>query len=354
MKSTPYLPILDISDLTIFNQLITYDKKRDLKSLSHNPLIEELDDKTRHRVIYSMLTPQKESLKIYDEVINGFAPQKVIDYLILLYKKITEIHNPEKINLVAVLRSGLPLTLLLSYIIYKVHNVKIQVSSISPNYINQIDISLFKNYIKNLNKDIKFIFVDGWCSEGVTYNIVKEFWNNLFPDKKFWYAVLSNLSLLEEKSLIYATRKDVLIPWSICQTDNLGLSNYFLHPIDGTSCAFIIPKDNLKIRNSEHVYRKLIDHKIKYKILFNEPCQEEIKHKYLINDRYDVGVVKLGINECIKSIDKKDDIKLYIKNTPENSYNEILKKYAKANSIKYQNTSKKQSFIIRNFNQKIN
>jgi len=161
MKSTPRLPILDITDLTIFNQLIVYNTKRNLKSLEHNPLIKELEDKIKHRVIYSMLVPKKESLEIYDEIINSSIPQKIIDYLILLYKKITKIRDPEKVNLVAVLRSGLPLALLLRYIIYKVHGTVIQVSAISPNYIEQIDIELFKDYIRNLNKDIESIFVDG-------------------------------------------------------------------------------------------------------------------------------------------------------------------------------------------------
>jgi len=68
-------------------------------------------------------------------------------------------------------------------------------------------------------------------------------------------------------------------------------------------------------------------------------------------NKYDPGIIKLGINECIKSIDKKDDIKLYISNTPKNSY-KILEKYAKINSVRYQYTSKKQSFVIRDFSQK--
>jgi hypothetical protein len=346
MKSKLHLPIFDINDLIIFNKFIVYSENRNLKSLVCNPLIRKLDSKIKNRVIHSMLEPNKESLKIYNEVINGSVSNEIIDYLILLYKKIIKIHNPEKINIIAIMRSGLPLAQLLRYLIYKIHGVKIKISAISPNYIDKIDINKFENYIKNLDKNTNSVFIDSWCSEGVTYNIIKKFWSNLFPEKIFWYAVLSNLSPIKEKSLIYATREDILIPWSICQTDNVGFSNYFPHHINEVSCAFVIPKEKIKIKDNDFVYRKLIDYKIKHKISLNESSQKYIKPKNI--KYYNTGIIKLGINECIKSIDKKDDIKLYISNS-KNPYNIILKKYAKVNSIEYQNTPNKQSFVIRKF-----
>lgn len=299
-----------------------------------------------------MIAPQKGSLKIYNEVLNGLASQKVIDYLILFYKKILEKHNPEKISLVAVLRSGLPLALLLRYIIYKAYNIEIEISAISPNYIDHIDINSFKNYINRFGNDITSIFIDGWCSEGVTYEIVKNFWDNLFPNKKFLYAVLSNVSSFKKEDLLYATNKDILIPWSICQTDNIGLSNYFLHPSDEKSCAFIVPKNKRKIKNSEPIYREIIDRKLKNKLTFKKIDQEDISADCPSYSQTDAGIIKFGVNECIKSIDKKDNIKLYISNESKNSYNEILKKYAKINSVKYQTISQRQSFVIRDFSQK--
>jgi len=352
MKSISYLPILDISDIKTFNRLLVYNKKRDFESLTRNSLIKELDSKIKHRVIYSMLIPQKESLEIYNEILDGPSPQKIIDYLILLYKKILGEHKPEKINLIAILRSGLPLALLLRYIIYKIHGIKVKVSAISPNYIDQIDIDSFKNYIGNFNNNIESIFVDSWCSEGVTYNIVKNFWIKLFPDKKFYYTVLSNLSSFEKEDLIYAVKKDFLIPWSICQTDNLGIGNYFLHPIDRKCCTFIIPENKRKIKNSEIIYRKIIDQRVKDKLDINELYQEDRTSRYPTRKQINISIIKLGINECIKSIDKKDNIELYINNASENPDNKILERYAKINSIKYQNTSKELSFVVRNFSQK--
>ncbi|MCG2700212.1 hypothetical protein L6274_04115 [Candidatus Parcubacteria bacterium] len=109
MKSISFLPVLDISDLKIFNQLVIYNKKRDFESLTRNSLIKKLDSKTKHRVIYSMLMPQKESLEIYNEALRNLSMQKVVDYLILLYGKILGKHDLKKIHLIAVLRSGLPL-----------------------------------------------------------------------------------------------------------------------------------------------------------------------------------------------------------------------------------------------------
>lgn len=118
-------------------------------------------------------------------------------------------------------------------------------------------------------------------------------------------AVLSNLSIYNNKDVISSTNQDILITWSICQTDNLGLSNFFLHPENKEPTSFFIPKNNRVIGDFLHKYIKMIDKRIgkeknKNNSFSNLRKRVTESHQNSSKSR----LVKIGINECIKSIDK--------------------------------------------------
>ena len=343
------LSVLDIEDLKIFNQVIPYVKDRMMCDLIKDDLITKLDDRVRQRVIASILTPNPMSLRLYQEVLNGVVVEDVVGYVIKLYKKLATSCCFERLFFVAVLRSGFLLAVLLRYIIYRRHKIKIDVVAITPNYIDKIFLDLFTDCVDQSNKDV--LFVDGWCSEGVTYNILKKFWQNLYPYKKFRYAVLSNVSRVMDGDLLWGTRNDVLAPWSMCQTDNLGLSNYFVHPTNGYSSAFIITADRKLLENSESIYREIVDRQLKDAGILNSlDSSPEIGN--LTIKQMPVSMIKFGINECIKAIDKRDKGDLYISNHLKKIYSDVLREYAKISGIKHRPTEQPYCFFVKNFSQK--
>lgn len=343
------LPVLDIEDLKIFNQIIPYNKDRTVHDLFKDDLVTRLDTRVKQRVVASMLIPDLMSLRLYRGVLNSIIVEEVAGYVIKLYKKLAASCCFERLSFVAVLRSGFLLAALLRYIVYRMCKIKIDVVAITPNYIDRIFLDLFTDYVGQANGDI--LFVDGWCSEGVTYNILKKFWQDLYPYKDFRYAVLSNVSRVMDDDLVWGTRNDILAPWSMCQTDNLGLGNYFLHPINGYSSAFIIPTDRRLLGNSEHIYRKVVDCQLKdggnLNLLDSSPEIDSLTTRQM-----SVGMVKFGINECIKAIDKRDNGDLYIGNHVEKIYSDVLQKYAKVKGIGYRPTEQPYCFFVKNFSQK--
>lgn len=344
--------LLNIESLKVFNQLLIYDKSRTVRTLLADPLIQKLELRVKNRVVSSMLTPKRAVLELYNEVMCSSIVDEIVDYVFVLCQSILSQYDydPRKILFVAVLRSGFPLASLLRYVIYRLRNIKVEVVAITPNYIDQIDIVSFRNHIDTDGSDKDVVFIDGWCSEGTTYTIVKRFWNNLFPNKDFKYVVLLNLSSIESDDLLCATGKDVLIPWSICQTDNLGISNYFLHPGTNRSCAFLIPGNRRKIQNSEISYRRIIDYRIRNGS-YPMDVQTNKRKKKSSNKKKAERLAKLGINECIKSIDKNDAVELYVNERISGSHANILKRYAQINSLPFQITSGENCLVVRDFSQ---
>lgn len=343
MKKISYLPILDCRDIPIFNPLTIYGDKRDIKSLSNNSIIRSLKGKLKETVTASLLFPKKAILKLHDDVINGPIMKCSVNHIIDLYNKIIEVCDFDNTLFVAVLRSGFSLAVLLRYIIYKIHDVEVEIIGITPNYIDYIYRDKLKRFISNENKLI--LFIDGWCSAGITYNIVKDMWDDLFPRQKFYYVVVTNPLAIKDNELLYETTEDILLPWSICQTDNIGLSNYFLNPSTNLSTAFYLPKKLRKIKNIEEIYRKFID-----KTLINQDKEyrndEEnyffndqiVSRKYILDtkSRNDIkkGIIKVGINECVKSLDKNDASEIIIDEKIDKLYEDFLKKYAQIYGVK--------------------
>jgi len=300
-----------------------------------------LKGKLRERVVASLLFPKEAILKLHDDIIRGAIIDRSVPHIIGLYDKILKVCDLNNALFVAVLRSGFSLAVLLRYIIYKIHNIEVEIVGITPNYIDNIYIDDFKKFISNKNKSI--LFIDGWNSAGITYNIVKEMWNNLFPKRKFYYVVITNLSTITDNELLYETTEDILFSWSICQTDNIGLSNYFLNPFTNLSTTFYLPEKLRGIKDIEKIYRKVID-----KTLINQnkkfPNRDYIyngeinSRKYTpnikIRDNIRRGIIKIGINECIKSLDKNDALEIVIDEKIDKLYENILRKYAQIHGVK--------------------
>jgi ribosomal protein L30E len=343
MKNISHLPTLDPGNIPIFNDIIPYHNKRDRRSLLNNRVIQSLRGRTKNRVVASLLLPSETSLKLHDDVIYSPIINDCIAHVIGLYRKIIEICNPNDILFVAVLRSGLFLATLLRYIINKLHNIEVKIVGITPNYINHMYIDEFKNLVSESNKSV--FFIDGWCSTGITYKYyIKKMWRSLFPKRKFYYAVVSNISPIKDSELLYETNKDVLLPWSICQTDYIGLSNYFLNPFTNLSTAFYLSKPMRKIQNIDRIYKKIINKIliIQGRKYLNSDDKEYCNYK--INKKIDLTKygpdVKIGINECIKTLDKNDALEILVDKKIDKLYYNLLRKYAKIYRVKIKTVDK--------------
>jgi|AntAceMinimDraft_4_1070372.scaffolds.fasta_scaffold13698_3 hypothetical protein len=336
------LSLLDIKDISISNPLIHYYGKRDFNSIKKDPLVEIISSQDQIKVVNSMSSPPIDILRLYDFVINDDYIEYFVRYVIDLYRKIERETHPKDILLINVLRSGFFLTVLLRYIIYKYYQIKVPIIGITPNYIEHTNIEKFKKFINFYNKK-EIYFIDGWISTGVTYNIIRNFWQSFFPSQKFNYAVISNTATLCDKKIIYSTDQDILIPWSMAFVDNIGLSNYFLHPSKNIATSFYIPKDSRKLENIEAHYRKIVD-----KVLLDEPPRKEffeqnyytnhisfnlrrLKKQLNISEESDI---KFGINEIIKDFEKGSTLKVFINPHIGALYLKIFKEYSKVYKIK--------------------
>lgn len=340
---------MNLNNHLVFTKLITYKKSRDIKTLSNDSIIRKLDKTVADRVISSMLVPSKNSIKLYNETFKKSIIDEVINLVINLNLKLFSSYDYKNLVFISVLRSGHFLTELLKHLIYKLYKIKIEVICVSPNYINNVNYT-FKNYINFSEKE--FIFIDGWMSRGVTYNVLKKFWEVQKIKKVFKMAVLSNLSINKNKDIISLTDRDILIPWSICQTDNLGLSNFFLHPENKEPTSFFIPNNNRVIGDFLHKCVIMIDKKIgkdKNKNRnFNKLRKGVIEFH---QNNYRGRLVKIGINECIKSIDKGDVKAMYVSKDLEEPYYSIFTKYCAINKIESQFTNKEYSYVVKRCSQ---
>lgn len=324
------LKFLDIKDVPVFNLILSCKGRRDYKTLSIHSVIKLISPKDRNKVIKSLLSPSEEIKKLHKSINNKQLASEFVGLLIELFNKIKEKSSPEKIVFISILRSGFSVATLLQYVFYKNLGVKIPIAALTPNFIKTIDKKAFKKFIKKHDKK-DIYFLDGWISAGTTYKIVKKLWNELFPNKKFYFGVISNISSLKNKELIFSTNQDILLPWNMALTDNVGLSNFFVHPRKNVATSFYIPKRLRKTNNMESHLRSVIDKNkhLKKQLFLNNNRSVAQKNKIISDDR-----VKVGINECIKSFEKGNAIKLLISSNIRKSYLLILKKYSKLNNLK--------------------
>jgi len=338
-----HLSLLDIKDIPISNPLIRYYGKRDFNSIKKNSLVQIISSQDRIKVVNSISLPPIDIFRLYNFVINDDYIEYFIRQVIGLYRKIERTAHPKNILLISVLRSGFFLTALLRYIVYKYHQIEVPIIGITPNYIEHTNIEEFKKFISFYSKK-EIYFIDGWISTGVTYNIIRNFWQSFFPNQKFNYAVISNTATLYDKKIIYSTDQDILTPWSMAFVDNIGLSNYFLHPSKNIAVSFYISKDSRKLDNIEAHYRKIVD-----KVLLDE-CfrkKEFFKQDWHTNhtpfnfesfrkqlDISEENDIKFGINEIIKVFEKGSILEVFVNPRINSLYLKILKEYSRVYKIK--------------------
>lgn len=126
--------------------------------------------------------------------------------------------------------------------------------------------------------------------------------------------------------------------------DNVGLSNYFLHPLKNIAVSFYIPKDSRKLDNIEMHYRKIIDKVLQggyprkkefskqdgytNRVSFN---LETLRKQLNIPEENDI---KVGINEIIKSFEKGNILEVFVSPHINNLYLKVLKEYSRVYKIK--------------------
>lgn len=337
---------MDLKKYKIFAKLITYEGARDFETLKENYIIKRIDHKIAERIINSIICPNSDSIKLYNSTLSKSTIENIVNLVFNLNFKLSYVYNYRNVIFISVLRSGHFLAKLLKYLIYRLYKINIKIICISPNYIENID-SSFTRYINSSSED--FIFIDGWMSRGTTYSILKKFWQKQKIKKNFKMAVLSNISSYNNSDIISSTNEDILIPWSICQTDNLGLSNFFIYKKNKKPTTFFIPKNNRVVKDPMGQFTKLIDKRIEDKYYDPNIYIFNIKNK--INTHVVMNTesrfIKFGINECIKSIDKHDVKCVYISNKLRDFDFSILKKYCIANNLKFKRTNEKHSYIVK-------
>jgi len=295
-----------------------------------------------------MLLPDDKLIQFYNKTVGASINDEILHYIAKLCSQIISKFDPRKILLVSVLRGGSVLALVLKYFIDKNYGTDIEIAGISPNYLNESSTD-FINFINKSNKQI--VFIDGWISRGVTYSLIKEFWQNEFHNRNFNYVAVVNLSLINEPNLIYATSEDVFVPWSMFQTDFSGLSNFFLHPERKKSCAFFIPWEKRIIVVTEEI-EKLSKQEINKKQLkIRTKMNRKTKKHNPIYTKTDQRKIKFGINECIKAINKGDQITVYIGNMVQKNHAEILKGYAELKNASWKITEENFCYVVKNISQ---
>jgi len=327
--------------IKIFNQKIVYAAQRDESHLFDIGYLAGVEAKIKSRVIFSLLPPQAEIKSLYEKFIESPSQIESAYYIFDLYEKICQRFGLDELCLVAVLRSGLFLAEMIKYLFAEFNNLNVKIIGFSPNYIAQSDWRGFKNELDLIRK--KVIFVDGWISNGVTYAILKKFWQSLFPGRVFQLAVIQNIFGLGGSDVIYSTAKDVLTPWSIFQTEHCGLSNYFINPVTNQSCAFYLSKSNRIDFGLNLVYQRIFN-KIKHlKNLIKERSRELPK----IMPSNNIRKYKFGLNECIKSLEKRDAAQLFLSKNTDAFAKKILLQYAKLAKVGVETTTTNYSFVIK-------
>ncbi|MBI2630810.1 hypothetical protein HYW73_01160 [Candidatus Nomurabacteria bacterium] len=331
----------------ILNQLIPYKYPRSRSVLTKKlkPLI--VDGTIRRRVVYSLVKPKKSILDFCKKAIKLTADE-ITELVVLLGDKILNKIKRNNIVLIAVLRSGLPLTQLLQYYYFKKYGLKIKAISLSPNYIERVYDKLLLTSMANKNSE--FVFVDGWVSTGLTYKILQKSWKKISSNKPFHFAALSNLSNIKNRKIISSAKEDILIPWSISHTEYTELSNFFIDTISNESSAFIIKHSPIQ-KNNFSTYKSKIDNIVKvHDKKINNIYQRT--SDYGGNKKRVVGAsrkIKIGINECIKAIDKRDKITLYVGS--KSRYKSLIIQYTNLNRLRHTIFVGDYVYIMKNITQ---
>jgi len=316
-----------VTEYRIFNEIRIFSGERSLHALFNNSSIKALDTKDRFKVAFSLREVSPQQRRAYELLLKDEDSMKTFSQTCRnLYEKILKISRPEKILLIAILRSGLLISETLNYLADKNGATKFQIIGLTPNYINSINIDRFKNFILNTTRIP--IFVDSWCSDGITFNVIKNFWHNLFPKKEFRYAVASNISKIEDLGLIYATKTDMLFPWSIAITDQTGLSNFFLDRDANRSATFYLSPEKRQLETNGKLYDYI------HSYPNNEFSNDEVWKNCFHSNNLLIKGAKWGINETIKAIEKGEAIEVLVDVSVPKKILEILSLYKEAYGIK--------------------
>ncbi len=319
------LPVLDINQIPVFNKLILYNDKRDSLTLGQDSLISLIPEKDRKKVIHSLMVPSKEIIDIREKILFGDY-NGLENHLLNLAELITKVISPANLILVAVLRSGFPLAAILRYLIFQQNGFEVPILGLTPNYINNIYDKPFKSYLKS-HSNAEYYFIDGWMSKGVTYSIIKKFWKKLSKGKSFHFVVASNISSIKNNDIISSCDHDLLLPWSVALTDTVGLSQYFQHPTSKISTSFYIPAANRAFKDFESIIRKRINRVVNVtRTCHYNNCKSQSIITFLASNRILNNNWKIGINECIKAIEKGNADIIYA--DPDALYYEVLMEYA--------------------------
>jgi len=235
--------------------------------------------------------------------INNYQTQ----YLISRLAKALVEQFGENFSLVVVMRGGLPIVSSFEKEIYKIGGNTPSIGYISPNYLSNAFLDKFKEFVM-LGPD-NVVFLDGWISTGLTYQIMKNFfYSNLGYGKKFNFACLVNLSKLNTGDLISITDEDHLFYWNLLPTFFTGFTKFSLFDNEGITSAYY-----LSVEQREKIFYNL------QKI--NESCprlisvsEKNVNYRHLRNQNY-----KIGVNECLKAISACRADSIYLRRGSKNS-----------------------------------
>ncbi len=329
--------------------MIDYEGLRDAQSLRSDALIASLDRSVADRVIGSMLEPSQDSIRLYNAAYGKSTVEDIADLVFTLNDRLGEVCDRDNMAIVSVLRSGHFLAEMVRHLIQRMYGRDIEIVCVSPNYIDNVDDG-FREYINFPEREI--VFIDGWISRAVTYGILKGFWQKQKNGKEFRMAVLSDVSLSGDFDIVSASYRDILIPWSICQTDNCGVSNFFPHPKDNKPAAFFIPQKQRLVRSFLGECKSAIDERAGYIGERNEYHVTIKKRKRPSYGRCQKErSVKVGINECIKAIDKGDAEEVHISRRMERHLAGILEEYARIHKVSVRYTDEELSYVRKSYSQ---
>jgi len=307
-----------MSKYIICNKKIIFSKSRDIDKLENEVKVKKINKTPQFlRVVNSLKLPNKNSIKLYWNYFNAQETNYLSGYFYAYYLSLKKIYQEDpSLVFIGVARSGVPLLDIVKFLFEK-DGIKIKCVIFSPNYYNLNNISKLKKYVAN-NKTL--VFVDGWMSSGLTYKIIKDICKKYFLGKKFVFSVIANMSGLLNNDILFVTNRDLLLPWSVFQTDHAGYSNFFLYNNQCT-CFYLPSNKRMKVLDSKDYF---IDCPEK-----TAPFEKVIKLKSTTN--VFKNNIKYGVNEVFKSIDKDDAV---LVNVPVNSrYKKFLLKYAECNNV---------------------
>lgn len=307
-------------EYTICNKKIIFSKSRIISKLENEVKVKKIFKTPQFsRVVNSLKLPNKKLTRLYWNYFNAKEIACLSGYFYSYYLSLKKIYQRDSsLVFIGVARSGVPLLNIIKFLFEK-DGIKIKCIIFSPNYYNLNNINKLKKFVSNSET---LVFVDGWISSGLTYEIIKNICKKYFSGKKFIFSVIVNMSSYLNKDILFVTNKDLLLPWSVFQTDHAGYSNFFLHNNQCT-CFYLPPNKRIKVLDPEDYFINRQKKKVSSEMVIK---LKSIKASFKSN-------IKYGVNEVFKSIDKNDAISV---NIPASSrYKNFLIKYGKYSNIPY-------------------